>query len=682
MIEIMFNIFLSNGLTLFIVVTIFVLFLGTIIFEKRHSQKGKSRLDEELSLFKSINQKLKNKESLSSEERVIKYQYFSSLKNKGDYTLLSNYPHLVSTKPSISPYRFMTSILTTIGVIGTFLGIVIGLSGIQEKLTAGSAEMFEGVKTLLGGMDTAFITSLVGLFFSTVLVFVLRHFEKKNTQYFYNTRDQFNKLFRPETFADFLDSFTGDAQNEVVEKQLQAAEKSALASESLLQMGDSLEKAAGNFDADKIGMHISQSLDNIFTTKMVPVFSEISTELKSLREIKQDNGEKVIQAIMTQLRSEVIEPLSAQISETSDLVKDSTSAVTKLHDELGGIATKLATAVSTIQVFQKETLEQLKEFSGDLRHILGGFQSDTKIILEGVADQLDSAVKLSVEAMSEQKTAFQESAAQAANTFSGIKSELEQSLDKQSQIQKNMLDKTAERVHVIMLDSQKTNKEQADILKQVGDTATDLMNNARVNLSDTLSNVDSVLMETKNTVTEQLDNFRMTYQESLNIFFTEQNNLLENTLGQQRDGLAQVVDNCNTVFIEEYTRRKEIGVDLTANVLQMQQSTETVNNLIQAVQLMESAHLNQMEQTSKTIGLQVAKLEKAYSGSSNLFSELLQQIPSELNQYFETANNSHENFFSKMDEASAKIHNRLLQSAEYLVSAETQRKILSRNGKV
>ncbi|TMP77692.1 hypothetical protein CWB71_19300 [Pseudoalteromonas sp. S983] len=71
-------------------------------------------------------------------------------------------------------------------------------------------------------------------------------------------------------------------------------------------MGASLERAASNFDADKIGQHLSSSLDKIFTNEMVPVFSEISAELKSLREIKQDNGEKVIQAIMTQLRTQVI----------------------------------------------------------------------------------------------------------------------------------------------------------------------------------------------------------------------------------------------------------------------------------------------------------------------------------------------------------------------------------------
>jgi hypothetical protein len=235
---------------------------------------------------------------------------------------------------------------------------------------------------------------------------------------------------------------------------------------------------------------------------------------------------------------------------------------------------------------------------------------------------------------------------------------------------------TEQRVMNILEQSQKSNQAQVDIIKQVGDSATGLMDNARENLESTLTNVDKVLFETKDTVTEQLDNFRVTYQQSLDTFFKEQNNLLESTLGEQRDGLAKVVENCKTVFIEEYSRRKELGEDLSLNLTEMQKATDVVNQLIQAVKLTEGSHLNQLEQTATTIGLQVGKLEKSYAGSSELFSELLSQIPEELNKYFERANKSHEGYFSEMDKASAQIHNRLLQSAEYLISSETQRRMM------
>ena len=666
----------KNELTQMVTFIIAGLFFASIILEIKFLLNRYSKLRETVTIFKNLSQKLENGEQLNKQDENLKARYFSKLKSDGSKTLLSAYPNIIKHNIDNSKYRFVVSILTSVGVIGTFLGIVLGLSGIQGKINGDSAEMFEGVKTLLGGMDMAFITSLVGLVSSVALIFILKGITKVAKNKFAVLIEKFNDDFRLESIADYLDKLAGGAQDEAINKQVAAAEKSAEASESLLSMGSSLERAADNFDADKIGEHLSNSLDKIFTSEMVPVFSEISAELKSLREIKQDNGEKVIQAIMTQLRTEVIEPLSNQISETSTLVKESTTAVTKLHDELGDISSKLAGAVSTIQSFQEETMKQLSGFSNDLRGILSGFQTDTKVILEGVSVQLNSAVKSSITAMDAQKNAFQDSANQAALTFSGIKENLEESLTKQATVQKEMLDNTAERVGKLLEESQKSHFEQVKIIEQVGETATGLMNNARENLSSTLSSVDNVLIETKNTVTEQLNNFRMTYQESLTTFFNEQNNLLESTLGQQRDGLATVVQSCNDVFIEEYTRRKELGEELSTNLINMQKSVEVANQLAQAVQLMESSHINQVEQTAKTIGLQVGKLEKSYSSSSELFAELLEQIPNELNRYFDRANVSHEEFFTDMDKASSQIHTRLLQSAEYLITSETQRRMM------
>ena len=666
----------SNTLTLKVSLIILMIFGLTVVLEIFNFLKSRKKINLVFREFNKLGLKIKNNEALSNAELTLKDEYVSNLKTKESKVILKKYPEALAASPSQSRYRYITSVLTSIGVIGTFLGIVTGLGGIQEKINGNSNEMFEGVKVLLGGMDMAFITSLVGLSTSIILLFTLKLSEWLAQIHHSGVMYQFNRRFRTEALTDYLDKLAGGDQDEVIEKQLAAAEKSAEASAALLSMGKSLESAADNFDADKIGQHLSSSLDKIFTTEMVPVFTEISTELKSLREIKQDNGEKVIKAIMTQLRSEVIEPLSTQISETSGLVKESTLAVSRLHDELGDIANKLAQAVSTIQQFQGETVKQLGDFSNDLRTILASFQTDTKEILEGVSEELNKSVKASVEAMDEQKVAFKESANQAANTFSGIKGELEQSLTHQAEIQKGMLDSTEQRVKNILDKSQESNDAQVKVIEQVGNTATSLMDNAKLNLESTLTNVDKVLFETKNTVTEQLDNFRTTYQESLDTFFKEQNNLLESTLGEQRDGLAKVVEDCNTVFKEEYTRRKELGIDLTENLSEMHNAVEVVNKLVQAVQLLESSHLNQIEQTASTIGVQVGKLEKSYSSSTELFSELLTQIPAELNKYFDRANKSHEEFFSEMDKASSQIHTRLLQSAEYLISSETQRRMM------
>ncbi|MET4694490.1 hypothetical protein [Endozoicomonas lisbonensis] len=630
--------------------------------------------------FRSITEN-SDENSLSDELKKIKQHYFSPLRSSDGTVLLRMLPHVFSGPPKPSKRRYMIVVLSSVGVIGTFCGIVVGLSGFDEATVRGGAdEMLTSIMTLLGGMQTAFWTSLVGMSGSVMLSLFINWQEKARRINHKAVSDKFFDQFRLETLADFLDQLSGQNQEQLAKKQLIAAHKSAQASETLLKMGTSLEKAAQNFDADKIGEHISGSLQTIFATEMVPVFKDISRELEELRAIKQDNGEKVIQAIMAQLRSEVIQPLATQIKETSGLVQESTKAVYSLQEELGDIATKLASAVSTIQTFQEETLGRLSEFAQKLQGILGGFQNDTKVILQGVADQLDSAVQKSLSAMNAQKEAFEQSVQHAAGTFKGIRTEFEQSLDKHAKVQKEMLDDTGRRVEGILDQSAKSYQAQLESMEQVGKAASDLIDSSRNNLELTLKNVEQVLVRTRKTVEEELEKFREDYQTSLTMFFTEQNNLLENTLGEQRDGIASVVEQCSGVFKEEYERRLELGVKLSGHLDELQNTVDIINKLTQATQMLDAAHFNQIEQTANAIGRQVGRLEKSYQTTSELFGNLLKQVPDALNQYFERANTTHNEYFTEMDKASAKIHNRLLQSAEYLISGEHQRRIMDEDG--
>jgi len=58
--------------------------------------------------------------------------------------------------------QYAPTLLTTLGILGTFFGIVAGLLAFDVNNIDGSIE------GLLGGMKTAFITSLVGMFLSIV----------------------------------------------------------------------------------------------------------------------------------------------------------------------------------------------------------------------------------------------------------------------------------------------------------------------------------------------------------------------------------------------------------------------------------------------------------------------------------------------------------------------------------
>jgi len=74
---------------------------------------------------------------------------------------LHQYPQEISAIPR-SSLRFIPPILTAFGVLGTFWGMTVGLVGVKIDPNNVS-ESLNGAITLIDGMKTAFITSLLGL---------------------------------------------------------------------------------------------------------------------------------------------------------------------------------------------------------------------------------------------------------------------------------------------------------------------------------------------------------------------------------------------------------------------------------------------------------------------------------------------------------------------------------------
>ena len=596
----------------------------------------------------------------------------ADIKAKDGLIILTSLPGYIQLAPAPSKFRYLTTVLTTIGVLGTFLGIIIGLDDVSTKIDGNLSSTFSAVTSLLGGMDIAFRTSIAGMTGSIILLAYINYNDGKKQEAYKNLTGLFFKSFRLETIGDYLSNLLPDGQKELLEKQLEIAEKSSKASDALLDMGQAMSKSADNFDANKIGEHISAALDNIFRTEMVPVFKDIRKELTDLREIKQDNGEKIIEAIKT----EIITPLTDEILNTNTMVARSTEALDRLNNEFGGITLKLAEAVSTIQTFQQETMVQLQSFAGQLKDILSSFQVDTQGVLEGVSQSIQSAVDESIKGLAKQREAFISSSEDAATTFRDIRTELEKAIVKQASVQNELLEKTTARYKGIMEESQKAFDSQSNVLNDVGHNAVKVMDSSRENMERTLGNVEGSLLATKSLVETELESFRQNYQTALQQFFTEQNNLLESTLGSQRDGLASVVLECKEVFIEEYSRRKELSGALSTNLDEINHINDVVSNLVASVKAIDASYINTIEQAANAIGRQSSGMEKQLLLTQQHINSFIDEVPEALNSYFESANQSHIKFFEGMDDAATQIHQRLLQSAEYLVTAQVSRKEL------
>ena len=70
----------------------------------------------------------------------------------------------------------LPGVFTAVGLLGTFVGIALGLADIEP--TAGTEDLMEGIRTLMGGMSTAFLTSIVGITWSVWWLFEWRLAER------------------------------------------------------------------------------------------------------------------------------------------------------------------------------------------------------------------------------------------------------------------------------------------------------------------------------------------------------------------------------------------------------------------------------------------------------------------------------------------------------------------------
>ncbi|TAG64451.1 MAG: hypothetical protein EAZ25_20395 [Oscillatoriales cyanobacterium] len=328
----------------------------------------------------------------------------------------------------------------------------------------------------------------------------------------------------------------------------------------------------------------------------------------------------VFQDIRQELSAEVIEPVVGRLDQSAQLTQEASEAVRELKNELGGISSSLAQSILTIQTFQQDTLVQLQEFANNLQQILGQFQTDTHSVLQEMATEIRSGVGESIEGMKAQRTAFQESAQEAANTFRGIQDNLQESLHTQAEQEREMLQGVETRMTNILNATHSAFQTQSDTLKVVGDEASGLMDKARENLVGSLQNVDSMLQNTRVTVQEELDNFRVTYQASLQQFFTQQNNLLEGTLGKQQKGLAQVVLGLQKVFQEESEKRKLMSQQVDQSMSQILTTAAEVSQFANSVGLNSSQRLAQLQELAKITGQEVLRVESVYEKMANQFN--------------------------------------------------------------
>ncbi len=248
------------------------------------------------------------------------------------------------TKRRESKSQFVSSLpsmLISLGILGTFSGIFVGLLGFNENDISGS------IPVLLGGMKTAFFTSLCGMASSIILKSYYSSYGDREDS---PSDDPIESLQNIE--KAIVSCFRSDEEYSLV-SQVKLIRQELI--DSRRETKESFEKFADQFSkmASESMVQELQSVVDKFNVMLSDLVGESFKELtKSVNELNRWQGEHKI--LIDQSFSKLGDNID-QVESLLHTLAEATANIKTLDPELQSIATKLNSITASTQEIEKHS---------------------------------------------------------------------------------------------------------------------------------------------------------------------------------------------------------------------------------------------------------------------------------------------------------------------------------------
>ena len=348
-----------------------------------------------------------DQDDASINAKVIMY----STQAASDYFTVSS----LSKDVNVSFWQNLGSIFTGLGILGTFIGLTYGLS--SPELASNDVDTLKiGIRQLLGGVGTAFVTSLCGV--AAAIVFNIFHNSKMNKL---NTTT--NEL------VGFLEKMYG---RKVAEAWLVDIIKNSE------RQTNAIKNLSSDFAA-KFGETMQQGMDisfNKFIESLEPLFEDLREGIEKMSEggVKAV-GETINAGVGTELQgfaksiSEIQNSLSENMRHSQELADATNTKFSNLVENFADRITESSKAAvdnqnkqmtdtmekmkAIMEEMQATTLETSKKFQESIDSTINSQKdslNDTclqiKEVLENVNKNIKSAVDKMIEASTVANTAL------------------------------------------------------------------------------------------------------------------------------------------------------------------------------------------------------------------------------------------------------------------------------------
>lgn len=390
----------------------------------------------------------------------IEKQYFSTMEPE----IFFDEQNVIETNIFSKTISQIINSLTGIGIFGTFLGIVQGVSGLK---TDNIEVLQQSIKKLLDGVKVSFNSSLYGIMFSLVALILYKFitdFAMKKVVLLCNEISRIVKPYKEESGFSILENElkkqTGINEKLASDIAEEMGKKFNESIESNLQklsndMGNLLEKIQYDF-TNKINESNNNNIHTL-TNTLTPIIEKLEVSLSNIQKYQQDSTNKFLEESILSIKDTINIGTTNEVNRLKDSMNlmrnenekivekftfaiENMTALTSQQERLMQNSTNSAEAISSttvnIKAVQEDLLNiinSLKDYSAFNNISLENIQSTVGSLKEAIMQQSDINFKL--DSMIKKTFEFNELQDRYLLKFQNIESSMENNLNS---IQVNM----------------------------------------------------------------------------------------------------------------------------------------------------------------------------------------------------------------------------------------------------
>ncbi|HBC3964196.1 TPA: anti-phage defense ZorAB system ZorA [Vibrio parahaemolyticus] len=446
-----------------------------------------------------------------------------------------NQKNLLLPNINLRYYNALPNILTGLGIVGTFIGLTVGISLAAPGLNSNDIkDAKEALNTLLDGASLAFITSIVGLL--TSLVFSA--YEKRYIHLFNSTCQKLNSALdaRVEYFS----------AERLASKNLAESQKQSLALQTF---------------ANDLAVSLGQVIEQHVTQPMISAIDELRTDQKSasdetVSKVMGEFADKIAGAAGEEMKA-----FASTIKTMSDSLESQVESLTKGQDEMQKAAQNAVSGMSTAMA------EGSAKINEGIDEAVNSLLNSVEKSINSVTQQLDDASQKLASNLQQGLEQFDNVLLKLTDTASHYQA--------MTDANKTLYSDISESIRVIGELSEKANQTNLDFQRtaETFQNYIQSLNNTSANLADSTSSVDSTL-STLRDVQEQMTQVWNEYEER----FSDLDTTLENLFRNVSSGLERYASQTDDYILGLDKHASEVVQSLAAATKEIADAIESLED--------------------------------------------------------------------------------------------------------